>query len=81
VGEDHDKWEIVAKSKEATDWIGVEAEVIVAGLKYEFVDPYWKRSQRGQGLLIDASLEQTLEIFTGLGYKPIKSTVGDQVGV
>ena len=47
--EDAGRWEIIAVAQGPTDFVGVEAECVVAGVATEYKTPYW-RGQTYQGL-------------------------------
>lgn len=47
--EDASRWEVIATSQGPTDFIGIEAECVVAGVDTEYVPPFW-RSQSNHGL-------------------------------
>ena len=69
--EDAGHWHVIAKSVSPTDWIQVEAELVASGIRYQQVDPYWKRSQSGPGIVADyATEESALDFVVSIGYIP-----------
>ena len=63
--EDTGRWEIIAVAQGPTDFVGVEAECVVAGVKTEFERPYW-RAQPYNGLAMrHASKEAFVEFAMG----------------
>ena len=60
--EDSGRWEIIAVAQGPTDFVGVEAECVVSGVKTEFVPPYW-RGQPYQGLSMHHQSKESFVAF------------------
>ena len=78
VEDDQDQWVMLAQSDETFDDVQAEAELRSKSIQYEWVDPYWHRSQVGQGLEFAApSAEATLKecLSWELGFKPTKKAL------
>jgi hypothetical protein len=64
---DRDKWEIVAVSDRPADFVQAEAECVAAGVRVEYVKPYW-RQQIGSGLEMRMPFEAFMQLCISLGY-------------
>ena len=60
--EDSGRWEIIAVGQGPTDFVGVEVECVVSGVKTEFVPPYW-RGQPYQGLSMHHQSKESFVAF------------------
>ena len=60
--EDAGRWEIFAVAQGPTDFVGVVAECVVAGVKTEFERPYW-RAQPYNGLAMRHGSKEVFVAF------------------
>ena len=60
--EDAGRWEIIAVAHVPADFVGVEAECVVAGVKTEYEPPYW-RGQPYHGLAMRHRSKESFVAF------------------
>ena len=79
--DDAGRWEIIAVSQKPTDFVGIEAECVVAGVKTEYERPYW-RGQPYQGLSMRHRSKEDFVAFAqrfAEQYKLTRAALPDQL--
>ena len=67
-----ERWRVVATHDCAADFVQLEADSLVSGVRCEYVRPYW-RQQIGSGLELTMPFEKFMRLCEGMDYSPTRA--------